>query len=204
MTTTIDAVILAGGMARRMGGDDKGLVELDSQAMIKHTIDRIQPQVKGILINANRNQKVYSEFGFKVISDQDSGYLGPLAGMITAMSHTNADYLMVVPCDCPLLPLDLVARMLTQLESADAELAVASDGKREQPVVMLLKPSLRTSMKAFLDGGERKIYFWYAKHHYVVTEFSDQPNAFINVNTPEQKQQLSEAITNEKNNQRCK
>ncbi|ACJ31597.1 Molybdopterin-guanine dinucleotide biosynthesis protein [Shewanella piezotolerans WP3] len=204
MTITIDAVILAGGMARRMGGNDKGLVELESQPMIKHAIDRINPQVKEILINANRNQKVYSEFGFEVISDQDSGYLGPLAGMITAMSHTQADYLMVVPCDCPLLPRDLVNRMLAQLTTADAELAVASDGKREQPVVMLLKPSLRASMKAFLDAGERKIDFWYAKHNYIVTDFSDQPNAFINVNTPEQKQQLSEAIANEKNNLRCK
>ncbi|WOT05344.1 molybdenum cofactor guanylyltransferase MobA [Shewanella youngdeokensis] len=204
MTTTIDAVILAGGMARRMGGNDKGLVELDNQPMIKHAIDRIKPQVKEILINANRNQKVYSEFGFKVVSDQDSGYLGPLAGMITAMSHTQAEYLMVVPCDCPMLPTDLVSRMLTQLTAAGAELAVASDGKREQPVVMLLAPSLRTSMKAFLDAGERKIDFWYAKHNYVVTEFSDQPNAFVNVNTPEQKQQLSDAIASEKNNLRCK
>ena len=114
--------------------------------------------------------------------------------MITAMAKTQADYLLVVPCDCPLLPLDLVERMLAQIQSEDAELAVASDGKREQPVVLLLKPSLRDSMKAFLDGGERKIDFWYAKHHCMVAEFADQPNAFVNVNTPEQKQQLAEAI----------
>ncbi|MPY25332.1 molybdenum cofactor guanylyltransferase [Shewanella psychropiezotolerans] len=194
MSLQIDAVILAGGMARRMGGNDKGLVELNAQPMIKHTIDRIKPQVKGILINANRNQTRYAEFGFPVISDEDTGYLGPLAGMITAMGNTQADYLLIVPCDCPLLPTDLVSRMLTQVESQGAELAVASDGKREQPVVLLLKPSLRDSMKAFLDAGERKIDFWYAKHHCVVTDFSDQPNAFVNVNTPEQKQQLAEAI----------
>jgi molybdopterin-guanine dinucleotide biosynthesis protein A len=194
MSSQIDAVILAGGMARRMGGNDKGLVELNTQPMIKHAIDRIKPQVREILINANRNQTRYAEFGFNVISDEDSGYLGPLAGMITAMGHTQADYLLVVPCDCPLLPTDLVSRMLTQIEHQDAELAVASDGKREQPVVLLLKPSLRSSMKDFLDAGERKIDFWYAKHHFVVTDFSDQPNAFVNVNTPEQKQQLAEAI----------
>ncbi|QFU20529.1 molybdenum cofactor guanylyltransferase [Shewanella eurypsychrophilus] len=194
MSLQINAVILAGGMARRMGGNDKGLVDLNGQPMIKHAIDRIKPQVKEILINANRNHSSYAEFGYPVVSDEDSGYLGPLAGMITAMAQTNADYLLVVPCDCPLLPTDLVSRMLSQLESHDADLAVASDGKREQPVVMLLKPSLRDSMKAFLDGGERKIDFWYAKHNCVVTDFSDQPNAFVNVNTPEQKQQLSEAI----------
>ncbi|MCG9712675.1 molybdenum cofactor guanylyltransferase [Shewanella insulae] len=194
MSPQIDAVILAGGMARRMGGNDKGLVELNDQPMIKHAIDRIKPQVKQILINANRNQDRYAEFGYPVLSDEDSGYLGPLAGMITAMGQTQADYLMVVPCDCPLLPTDLVQRMLKAIAAEDAEMAVASDGKREQPVVLLMKPELRESMKAFLDAGERKIDFWYAKHHCVVCDFSDQPNAFVNVNTPEQKQQLSEAI----------
>lgn len=194
MSLQIDAVILAGGMARRMGGDDKGLVELNGKAMIEHTIERIKPQVKEILINANRNQTRYAEFGFTVLSDEHTGFLGPLAGMITAMGHTQADYLLVVPCDCPLLPRDLVARLLTAIEANGAELAVASDGKREQPVVMLLKPSLRESMTAFLEAGERKIDFWYAKHRYAVAAFADQPNAFVNVNTPEQKQRLATEI----------
>ena len=194
MSLQIDAVILAGGMARRMGGKDKGLVELNEQPMIKYAIDRINPQVDKILINANRNQTRYAEFNYPVISDEDTGYLGPLAGMIAAMGNTQADYLLVVPCDCPLLPTDLVSRMLAQVEIQGAELAVASDGKREQPVVLLLKPSLRDSMKTFLDAGERKIDFWYAQHDCVVTDFSDQANAFVNVNTPEQKQQLAEAI----------
>ncbi|AAN57681.1 molybdenum cofactor guanylyltransferase [Shewanella oneidensis MR-1] len=194
MSLQIDAVILAGGMARRMGGDDKGLVELNGKAMIEHTIERIKPQVKEILINANRNQTRYAEFGFTVLSDEHTGFLGPLAGMITAMGHTQADYLLVVPCDCPLLPRDLVARLLAAIETNDAELAVASDGEYQQPVVMLLKPNLRESMKAFLEAGERKIDFWYAKHHCVVESFADQPNAFVNVNTPEQKQRLAAEI----------
>ncbi|MFG0454398.1 molybdenum cofactor guanylyltransferase MobA [Shewanella mangrovisoli] len=194
MSLQIDAVILAGGMARRMGGDDKGLVELNDKAMIEHTIERIKPQVKEILINANRNQTRYAEFGFTVLSDEHTGFLGPLAGMITAMGHTQADYLLVVPCDCPLLPRDLVARLLAAIEANDAELAVASDGEREQPVVMLLKPSLRESMTAFLEAGERKIDFWYAKHRFAVAAFADQPNAFVNVNTPEQKQRLAAEI----------
>lgn len=194
MSLQIDAVILAGGMARRMGGDDKGLVELNGKAMIEHTIERIKPQVKEILINANRNQTRYAEFGFTVLSDEHTGFLGPLAGMITAMGHTQADYLLVVPCDCPLLPRDLVARLLAAIEANDAELAVASDGEREQPVVMLLKPSLRESMTAFLEAGERKIDFWYAKHRFAVAVFTDQPNAFVNVNTPEQKQRLAAEI----------
>ncbi|MCP3129074.1 molybdenum cofactor guanylyltransferase MobA [Shewanella sp. KJ2020] len=195
MSLRIDAVILAGGMARRMGGDDKGLVELNGKTMIEHTIDRIKPQVKEILINANRNQTRYAEFGFKVISDEHTGFLGPLAGMISAMGQTEADYLLVVPCDCPLLPLDLVPRMLAAIKTEDAEIAVASDGEYEQPVVLLLKPCLRDSMKAFLEAGERKVDFWYAKHHFVVESFADQANAFVNVNTPEQKQRLAADIT---------
>ncbi|WP_297892686.1 molybdenum cofactor guanylyltransferase MobA [Shewanella sp.] len=195
MSLRIDAVILAGGMARRMGGDDKGLVELNGKTMIEHTIDRIKPQVKEILINANRNQTRYAEFGFKVISDEHTGFLGPLAGMISAMGQTEADYLLVVPCDCPLLPLDLVPRMLAAINTEDAEIAVASDGEYEQPVVLLLKPCLRDSMKAFLEAGERKVDFWYAKHHFVVESFADQANAFVNVNTPEQKQRLAAQIT---------
>ncbi|MBR9728637.1 molybdenum cofactor guanylyltransferase MobA [Shewanella intestini] len=190
----IDAVILAGGMARRMGGNDKGLVELAGKPMVQHTIERLRPQVDHIMINANRHHEQYCQFGFDVFSDQDSGYLGPLAGMITAMDNTEANYLLVVPCDCPLLPTDLLARLKATLEQNNADLAVASDGKREQPVVLLLKPQLRQSMKNFLDAGERKIDIWYAQHKYAVAEFSDQPNAFVNVNTPEQKQQLAAEI----------
>ncbi|MBT1446129.1 molybdenum cofactor guanylyltransferase [Shewanella sp. JM162201] len=195
MSLRIDAVILAGGQARRMGGQDKGLVELIGKPMIEHAIDRIRPQVKEILINANRNQSRYALYSDTVFGDDDSGFLGPLAGMVAAMGKTQADLLLVVPCDCPCLPTDLVPRLKAAMDAADADVAVASDGEYEQPVVMLLKPSLRDSMKAFLDAGERKIDFWYAKHKVAVESFADQPNAFVNVNTPEQVEQLTQALT---------
>lgn len=192
MAPQIDAVILAGGMARRMGGNDKGLVSLNGQAMIYHTIDKLRSQVDGIMINANRNQEQYEQWGYKVFSDQDSGYLGPLAGMVTALKQTKADYLLVVPCDCPMLPDDLVVRLLAALEQQQADLAIASDGEYEQPVVLLLKPHLATSMQAFLDGGDRKIFLWYSQHKVAVESFADQPNAFININTLEQKNKVEE------------
>ncbi|ARD20421.1 MULTISPECIES: molybdenum cofactor guanylyltransferase MobA [Shewanella] len=187
MSVQIDAVILAGGMARRMGGIDKGLVELSGKPMIAHTIARVQPQVDRIMINANRSQAQYAELGFDVLSDQESGYLGPLAGMVTAMNNTDADLLLVVPCDSPMLPTDLCERMYASLKEADADIVVASDGEHHQPVVLLLKPHLKDSMQAFLDAGDRKIFLWYEQHKYVVTSFADQPNAFVNVNTLEQK-----------------
>ena len=111
--TDIDAVILAGGMARRMGGDDKGLIILDDKPMILHTIERLSPQVGRIWINANRNLEQYAQFGYQVISDTEQGFLGPLAGMLTALSHSHAALLLVVPCDSPQLPLDLTQRMCT-------------------------------------------------------------------------------------------
>ncbi|MCL1067305.1 molybdenum cofactor guanylyltransferase [Shewanella olleyana] len=187
MSVQIDAVILAGGMARRMGGIDKGLVELSGKPMIAHTIDRVKPQVDSIMINANRSQAEYAAFGYPVISDLESGYLGPLAGMVTAMGQTQADLLLVVPCDSPMLPTDLCERMYASLKEADADIVVASDGEHHQPVVLLLKPHLKASMQAFLDAGDRKIFLWYEQHKYVVTSFADQPNAFVNVNTLEQK-----------------
>ncbi|MGB6135997.1 MAG: molybdenum cofactor guanylyltransferase MobA [Shewanella sp.] len=194
MAPQIDAVILAGGMARRMGGNDKGLVDLNGQAMICHTLDKLSNQVDNIMINANRNQAQYEQWGYRVFSDEDSGYLGPLAGMVTALKQTQAEYLLVVPCDCPMLPDDLAQRLLTALTEQNADIAVASDGEREQPVVLLLKPQLAASMQAFLDAGERKIDFWYRQHQVAIESFADQPNAFVNVNTPEQKQQLAQQI----------
>ncbi|MDD8060738.1 molybdenum cofactor guanylyltransferase MobA [Shewanella metallivivens] len=194
MAPQIDAVILAGGMARRMGGNDKGLVDLNGQAMICHTLDKLSNQVDNIMINANRNQAQYEQWGYRVFSDEDSGYLGPLAGMVTALKQTQAEYLLVVPCDCPMLPDDLAQRLLTVLTEQNADIAVASDGEREQPVVLLLKPQLAASMQAFLDAGERKIDFWYRQHQVAIESFADQPNAFVNVNTPEQKQQLAQQI----------
>ncbi|GGP54649.1 molybdenum cofactor guanylyltransferase [Shewanella algicola] len=194
MAPQIDAVILAGGMARRMGGNDKGLVDLNGQAMICHTLDKLSSQVDNIMINANRNQAQYEQWGYRVFSDEDSGYLGPLAGMVTALKQTQAEYLLVVPCDCPMLPDDLAQRLLAALTEKNADIAVASDGEREQPVVLLLKPQLAESMQAFLDAGERKIDFWYRQHQVAIESFADQPNAFVNVNTPEQKQQLAQQI----------
>lgn len=194
MSSQVEAVILAGGRARRMGGEDKGLVELKGQPMIRYAIDRLQPQVASLMINANRSQQAYQAFGFPVFCDEQEGFHGPLAGMVSALRRTKADYLLTAPCDCPLLPTDLADRMVTALEAEHADLAVASDGERHQPVVLLLKPELLDSMQAFLDAGERKIDFWYAKHKVAVVEFADQPMAFVNVNTQEQKQQLAESL----------
>ena len=184
----VTAVILAGGKGRRLEGQDKGLVTYKNKRLVEHVIERIEPQVHQVLINANRNQETYETYGFSVISDEMSNFQGPLAGFATAMKAANTDYIVTMPCDGPSLPLDYVSRMLASLQECSHTdcIFVAHDGERIQPVHALIPVSLIASLESFLDGGERKVDLWYAKHGLVEVDFSDQPNSFFNVNRKEQ------------------
>ncbi|GGY99137.1 MULTISPECIES: molybdenum cofactor guanylyltransferase MobA [Shewanella] len=195
MSQQIEAMILAGGLARRMGGEDKGLIELLDKPMIVHVIDRLRNQVNKIRINANKNQERYAAFGFEVFADQLQGFLGPLAGIYSGLAECQTELMLVVPCDCPLLPLDLAQRMQQQLLAEDADLAVATDGERDHSVVLLLKPKLRQSLKTYLESGQRRVESWFEDFKVARVSFADQPNAFVNVNTQEQKQQLAAVIS---------
>ena len=193
----ITAVILAGGKGRRLEGQDKGLVVYQDKPLIQHVIERIQPQVANIVINANRNQEEYKRFGFPVISDEMSDFQGPLAGFATAMKLVTTDFIVTLPCDGPSLPLDLVARMLFELNKSPQNsgstsvdtfntIAVAHDGTRMQPVHALIPVALIDSLGTFLTNGDRKIDRWYAEHELLLVDFSDQANAFFNINKKEQ------------------
>ncbi|MBL1142419.1 MAG: molybdenum cofactor guanylyltransferase [Proteobacteria bacterium] len=183
--TDITGVILAGGQARRMEGQDKGLVLLNNKPMIEHVIQVLKPQVSHLLINANRNHDKYSEFGFDIISDELSGYHGPLAGMASALDKINTPYMLTVPCDSPFIPDDLVHRLINALESEDAEISVAHNGDRIQPVFCLIKKELLSSINDYLSKGERKIDKWFKQHAVVIADFSDIPETFDNLNTIE-------------------
>ncbi|QUM75441.1 molybdenum cofactor guanylyltransferase MobA [Moritella sp. 24] len=184
-------VILAGGQASRMGGDDKGLVTLAGKAMIEHVIDTLSSQTKNIAINANRNQDRYSQYG-AVFGDQLQGFQGPLGGMHAAILHlADAEWIGFVPCDCPQLPTDLVARMAAACK-ADTDIVVAHDGEHIQPVVTLLHRRILPKLEAFLDNGDRKIILLYRQCNMLTVDFSDQPNAFINLNTPAELQQFGQ------------
>ena len=185
----ITAVILAGGKGRRLEGQDKGLVIYKGKALIQHVIERIQSQVGTIVINANRNQETYASYGYPTISDEMSNFQGPLAGFATAMKTVKTDYIITLPCDGPSLPLDLVQRMLSKLnafEDTSNCIAVAHDGEWLQPVHALIPIALIDSLEAFLANGDRKIDLWYAKHDLVLVDFSDQSDAFFNINKKEQ------------------
>jgi len=186
----ITGLILAGGRARRMGGVDKGLIDIGGIPMIAHVVQRLTPQVKQIIINANRNLEEYEKWAELVVKDNIGEFDGPLAGMASGLESADTDYVVTAPCDSPLLADDLAIRMHSQCTAKNAELAVASDGNRLQPVFTLLRCTLLPSMISFLQAGERKIDKWFDQHLITVVDFSDKPEAFLNVNTIEEKESL--------------
>ena len=190
----ITGVILAGGRGRRMGGVDKGLTQLVGKPMLWHVLEALQPQVTKVIINANRNLESYREFGHQIVSDLIGDFSGPLAGMASGMQAATTTYIVTVPCDSPLIAGDLVARMYHDLNDHAAEICVAHDGKRTHPVFLLLKRDLITSMLEFLNAGERKIDKWFVKHRTTMSNFSDQPEAFLNVNNPQDIEALEESL----------
>lgn len=188
----ITGVILAGGRGRRLGGRDKGLVDLGGKPLIEHILNAVAPQVHAIIINANRNRESYLRYGHPVISDDMANYQGPLAGFAAALAACKTDYITTLPCDGPRVPTDLVARLGRALAEADAEIAVADDGRRMQPVYALIPVSLQTSLQTFLDSGDRKIDLWYARHRVATADFSDIVETFANINTEDDHRRLTE------------
>ncbi|MES9861261.1 MAG: molybdenum cofactor guanylyltransferase MobA [Candidatus Thiodiazotropha sp. LLP2] len=188
----LTAVILAGGRGSRMGGSDKGLVQLDGKLLIDHVITAIAPQVDQLIINANRNLPEYQKFGYPVIADELSGYQGPLAGIYAALEFIDGPDLITVPCDGPKLPADLVERLASARQRESADIAVAYDGKRLQPVYALIPTRLQQSLLTYLDGGDRKIDLWYAQHKMAKADFSDIPETFMNINTPEDRNEFEQ------------
>ncbi len=181
---SITGVILAGGQSRRMDGNDKGLLLLNKRAMIEYVIETLSPQVDKVLISANRNQDDYGRFGHAVIADQIEGYVGPLAGMASAIQACDSEYILSVPCDGPWVPSDLAKRLSTQLLKEDASLSTAHDGERLQPVFALIHRKLLPSILSYLKSGERRLGYWVRQQNPALTDFSDQPEVFFNVNSP--------------------
>lgn len=166
-----------------MGNVDKGLQPLRGRAMIEWVIERLRPQVAGIVINANQNRAAYEQFGFPVIADQVAGFAGPLAGLHAGLSVASTPLLVTVPCDSPFLPHDLVARLAGTREQANADLAVAKTFDQPHPVFSLVRCAVLPHLSAFLESGGRKIDTWYATLKVVEVQFDDEADAFSNINT---------------------
>lgn len=185
----ICGVILAGGLGRRLGGKDKGLLQLHDKPFVEHIVEKLSPQVGEILINANRNQELYSAFG-RVVEDELEDYQGPLAGMLAAMNHTDKQWIVTVPCDGISIPDDMVSRLCEAAQMQNSLIATAHDGNRLQPVHALINCSLRDSLNDYLMGGSRKIDRWYEQHQFANADFQNNIELFRNVNTPTEKEDL--------------
>jgi len=180
---SITGIILAGGLARRMGGADKGLIPFLDKPMIAHVIDQLKPQVKHILINANREIETYESLGLLVIQDQIAGFAGPLAGLHIGMKHAKTDFVLSVPCDSPLLPNNLAIQLMNALQENNSDIVIAKTGQQTHPVFCLCRTDLVLDLEKFLNNGGRKVEEWQKKHDITTVDFENQSIAFSNINT---------------------
>jgi molybdopterin-guanine dinucleotide biosynthesis protein A len=197
--------VLAGGRGSRMGGVDKGLQSFRGMPLALHTLTRLQTQTAARMVNANRNLAAYEAFGAPVWPDVLSDQPGPLAGFLTGLARCKTPWLLTVPCDTPLFPLDLAERLMAAVALNNADIAMAAapedDGAgnitlRPQPVFCLLRVGLLDSLIAFTQAGGRKISAWTGLHHCAIVPFDapgDDPNAFFNANTLAELQALESA-----------
>lgn len=184
-TEDITTVILAGGRGRRMGGQDKGLVNLNDKPLIEYVIDAIQPQCQRILINANRNLEQYTEYGLPVITDETDEFQGPLSGMLAGILAAKTQLVLTMPCDVPNVPLDYAQRMLGSMNRTNSRLSVAYDGKRLQPVHTLIHKDLQNSLESSLRKRQYKVIDWLDQTDYDCVNFSDFSPGFRSMNEPE-------------------
>ncbi len=198
----IIGVLLAGGQSRRMfpgapSGGDKCLRDLAGRPMLTHVIDRLRPQVSGLIINANGDAARFQAFGLPVVPDTVEGFAGPLAGVLAGMRWSIAhasqpSHIATVSTDAPFVPLDLVARLSAALDANPSAIAIASSGGNLHPVIGLWPLRLADDLKAALEQGTRKVLAWTDRHGTVPVEFpfttmaARQIDPFFNANHPDE------------------
>src|SRR5438128_11736571 len=192
MMPRILGLVLAGGLARRMGGGDKTRMRVGDKTILERVLARFKPQCAAVILNANGDPARFSDTGLPVVPDTVPGFAGPLAGILAGLDWTAAHAPAItdvasVPGDCPFLPGDLVARLSAVREAAGVPLACARSGDWRHPVVGLWPVALRQDLrKALVDEGLHKIEAWTARHGVAIAEWPDTPvDPFFNVNTPE-------------------
>ncbi|MFN3349133.1 molybdenum cofactor guanylyltransferase MobA [Pseudorhodoplanes sp.] len=192
MTERTLGLILAGGLARRMGGGDKALIEIGGRAILDRVIATMAPQCDGLLLNANGDPARFARFGLPVVPDDVPDFAGPLAGILAGLDWAAAQrpglaWVASVPGDCPFLPADLVTRLHVARQSVGTPLACAKSGDWRHPVAGLWPVSLRADLRhALVKEDLHKIEVWTARHGIAIAEWPDRPvDPFFNVNTPE-------------------
>ncbi len=180
----LTGLVLAGGRGQRLGGVDKGLQPWRGRPLVDHALARLAPQVREVMISANRNAQAYAARGARVLPDASGDFPGPLAGILAGLRAARTRWLAVVPCDSPQLPDDLFARLADGL--GDAAGAVVRRGDRLEPVCCLLSTALADDLERYLADGGRKVEGWVARHAVGVPfDRAEDAQAFANVNTPD-------------------
>jgi molybdopterin-guanine dinucleotide biosynthesis protein A len=195
-------LILAGGLARRMGGGDKGLIAVGGETILGRALSRMKPQCIRMVINANGDPSRFAFTGLPVVADDIPDFAGPLAGILAgldwaAANQPDADYVVSAPGDCPFLPRNLVERLESARVKEGKPLACAKSGDWRHPVVGLWPVALRADLRrALMEENLHKIEIWTARHGVAIAEWSDQPvDPFFNVNTPEDAARANEIAT---------
>jgi molybdopterin-guanine dinucleotide biosynthesis protein A len=184
-------VILAGGLARRMGGGDKPMRTIDGRTILDRVISRFRPQCDDLLLNANGDPARFAMFGLPVVADSVADYPGPLAGILAALDwaakqRPDATWVASAAGDCPFLPHDLVQRLRAAQAEVDATLAVAQSGGQRHPVAGLWRVDLREELRDALLSGVRKVERWTGRYPIAVAAWAAEPvDPFFNVNTAE-------------------
>lgn len=189
----VSGVVLAGGMARRMAGQDKGLVLFNDRPLVAYAVAAMAPLVDQLLISANRNQAQYCQFGYAVLDDGNADFDGPLAGMLAAMRAARNPLLLVMPCDSPLLATAHAQRLLAALTD-EFDIAVAFDGQRLHPVFAVIRTRLQADLQDYLRRGERKLQSWFERQRLLKVDFSAVPEIFANINTEDELFGLERAL----------
>jgi molybdopterin-guanine dinucleotide biosynthesis protein A len=193
----VTGVVLAGGQSRRMGGGDKGLLELAGKPMLAHVIERLAPQVGRLAINANGDPARFASLGRPVVADTVADFAGPLAGVLAGMRWSRANtpaarWIATAAGDAPLLPTDLVARALAALRDRPGGIALAQSGGELHPVIGLWPVELADDLEAQLRVGVRKVLAWTDRHGTVPVPFAmlrvggAELDPFFNANTPQE------------------
>jgi molybdenum cofactor guanylyltransferase len=184
----ITGLILAGGLGRRMGGQDKGLVDYQGKPLIEHLLPSLRLQVDYIVISANRNLTTYQRYNYPVVTDRCGSFAGPLAGIEAGLAYCNehklSDWLFCVPCDALLLADNLVDHLWGHLQqvSPEAKMAIAHDGQRVQPLYALLHRDCLADLSAYLHAEQHKVMQWMQTQQAVVVDCSKQADSFFNLN----------------------
>lgn len=181
--TKVTGVILAGGLARRMHGQDKGLIPFRGKPLVSYAVEAMRCVADQTLINANRNLAEYRQFGFPVVSDQMENFQGPLAGVLTGIMYAETGIVLTIPCDSPFFGSEAIKRLLVAMIDQTADVAVAGEDERLHPVFMAVSTRLRQDLQSYLQQGHRKVEDWLRAQNCVMVDFTGNREVFVNINT---------------------